>query len=92
MSLEHRGKAKSYYRVRRKNGRFVKEYVASGEAAEEAAKRDAEERARREEIARINAMLTVLDEVCEMAIEVTMIAAGYHRHDRGPWRKKRVKS
>jgi len=90
MSLEQHGKRKFYYRGKRVNGRFVKEYVASGAEAEAAAKRDQAERAQRVELNRIGVILDALRIVIDVMIEDQMIAAGYHRHDRGRWRKKRV--
>ena len=105
MGMERRWRRKYYYRSRRKNGRVVKEYVGSGEKAEEAAKNDTEtrrlaveaakkfkeeERARRAELKRIARIFDVLRIVIDGLIETEMTAAGYHRHDRGPWRKKRV--
>jgi hypothetical protein len=90
VSLEQHGKRKYYYRGKRVNGRFVKEYVASGHEAETAAKRDKDERAQRAELKRISVILDALRIVIDVLIEDQMIAAGYHRHDRGPWRKKRV--
>ena len=72
------------------NGRDHREYVGSGEEAEAAAKRDEAERAQRAELKRIGVILDALRIVIDVLIEDQMIAAGYHRHDRGPWRKKRV--
>ncbi len=34
-------------------------------------------------------MFAVVDACIDVLMEHTMTAAGYHRHDRGPWRKKR---
>jgi hypothetical protein len=90
MGWEQRGKRKFFYRSRRENGRVVREYVGGGEEAEAAAKRDEAERAQRAELKRIGVVLDALRIVIDVLIEDQMIAAGYHRHDRGPWRKKRV--
>jgi hypothetical protein len=90
VGLERRGNRTFYYRVLRENGRLVKKYVASGEQAEAAAKRDEAERAHRAELKRIGVLLDALRMVIDALIEDQMLAAGYHRHDRGPWRKKRV--
>ena len=90
MSLEQHGKRSYYYRGKRVNGRFIKEYVAAGTEAEAVAKRDEAERAQRAELKRIGVILDALRIVIDVLIEDQMIAAGYHRHDRGPWRKKRA--
>jgi hypothetical protein len=89
MSLEKRGNRSYYYRGKRVNGRFVKEYVARGEEAEALARRDAEERARRKRLEEIERNLDQLDEVCNELVEAWMYACGYHRPKRGPWRKRR---
>ena len=90
MGWENRRRKKFFYRARRENGRIVKEYMGKGEVAEAAAKRDEAERAQRAELKRIGVILDALRIVIDVLIEDQMIAAGYHRHDRGPWRKKRV--
>jgi hypothetical protein len=90
MGWEQRGKQKYLYRSRWENGRVVREYVGSGAEAEAAAKRDEAERTERAEIKRIGVILDALRIVIDVLIEDQMIAAGYHRHDRGRWRKKRV--
>lgn len=106
MSLEQRGNRKCYYRVRRVNGRLVKEYVGSGKKAEEAAKRDADARHQAAEVAakrradlralrkrlqELNDIIAPLNELADLYFEAAMYAAGYHKPKRGPWRKRRVK-
>lgn len=102
MAWERRGKGKYYYRSLRLNGRVVKEYVGAGPAAEEIAKLDADARrmaaaekaAWREKMAKyaeITAMIIELEQWSKLLIEAHMYAAGYHRQNRGPWRKKRRK-
>ena len=90
MSLVRRGKRIYYYR-RRRGTHPGKEYVASGDEAVAAAARDAAERQLRGELERTAGLLAVLCEVVDLAVEVHLIAAGFHRHDRGQWRKKRVR-
>ena len=90
--MEQRGKGKFYYRVHRENGRLVKKYIGSGDAAAAAAARDAAIRAEKEELRQIGVLFDALRCVIEVLIEQQMIAAGYHRHDRGRWRKARVSS
>ena len=91
MSWEKRGKRRYYYRVRRENGRFVKEYVGCGPQAEEIARRDAADRAKRQKRDALEAAIVELEERTKLYIEATMYAAGYHKPKRGPWRKRRVR-
>jgi hypothetical protein len=90
MALEVRGDKKYFYRSRRIDGRAVKEYVGSGPEAEEAAREKAALRTQFAELRRIGVMLDALQIVIEVAIEQHMTAAGYHKPNRGPWRKRRV--
>jgi hypothetical protein len=90
-----------YYRSVRVGGQVVKEYFGNGVAAQALARidqtyavearldRQARHRQRAEE-AEIEAMMAELDEVCELLVRATMLAAGYHQHARGQWRKRRV--
>jgi hypothetical protein len=93
-----------YYRVRRENGRVVREYVGSGVVAEMAARLDMLEREKGREKRRLDAealrnekaTLDALDANLEALIESTdllahaaLVAAGYHQHKRGEWRKRR---
>lgn len=93
-----------YYRVRRVNGRVVREYVGRGRPAEIIAQRDELEREKEREERRLDtealqrkkAELDALDAGLE-ALMVTadvlahaaLVAAGYHQHKRGEWRKRR---
>lgn len=94
-----------YYRVRRENGRVVREYIGRGRFAELASELDALDRqkgldeGRRDAAALRNdkAKLDALDANIEALIESTdllaraaLVAAGYHQHKRGEWRKRRV--
>lgn len=93
-----------YYRVRRENGRVVREYVGSGLLGQLAAALDALEREKAREERRLDAEalrneqaeLDALDANLEAVIETTdvlahaaLVAAGYHQHKRGEWRKRR---
>jgi hypothetical protein len=93
-----------YYRVRRENGRVVREYMGRGEVAELTAQLGALDRQKRCEEARLGAetlrnekaKLDALDADIEALIEATdllaraaLVAAGYHQHNRGEWRKRR---
>jgi hypothetical protein len=100
MALVYRDGRPYLYRSFRRNGRVTSEHVASGAAAIlidqiETVDRDerhyqnwheGEERKRFEELER------GLDALCEEArtfAEAALTEAGYHRHDRGEWRKRR---
>ncbi len=82
------------------DGRVVREYVGGGILGELAARMDAEERLQREEEAeawrdereRMEGLDGLLEEMCEAAeilAHAALLAAGYHQHKRGEWRKRR---
>ena len=92
-----------YTRSRRENGRVVREYVGGGTIGQLAAQLDAIERdereaeriaarAEREEISALDMPLDELDEHAELLVNAAMLAAGYHRHNRGNWRKRRERN
>ncbi len=101
MAWESRERGGLYYTRSRKEGdRVVREYVGGGILGELAARMDAEERLRREEEKtsqreereRLDALVAPVEELCEAAEVIfcaALIASGYHRHNRGEWRKKR---
>jgi hypothetical protein len=89
-----------YYRVRRENGRVVREYVGSGIAAAVIAEMDERERQEREEARQTEraerayeqALAEQLDRLCELAdlaARAALLAAGFRRHNRGEWRRRR---
>jgi hypothetical protein len=89
-----------YTRSRKEDGRVVREYVGGGILGELAAQMDAERRrqrkeeevAQREERGRLDALVAPLEELCEAAeiiARAALVASGYHRHNRGEWRKRR---
>jgi hypothetical protein len=93
-------KGKSYTRSKKVNGRVVREYVGCGRVGELVAQLDALERlqraeereAKREEKARqeeFDALLDDLNDVADLMAYAAMAAAGYRRHNRGEWRKRR---
>ena len=101
MAWEKRERGGLYYtRSRREGGRVVREYVGTGPDAEKAATLDDLQRRRREEEAatnreereRLDALEEPVEEFYE-AVEVlvgaALLAAGYHKHERGEWRKRR---
>ena len=103
MAWESRKRGAIYYtRSRKVGGRVVREYVGGGLLGQFAAATDAEQRAKREaqakawraEAARLeelDASVEMLDEVAEALARGALMLAGYHRHHRGEWRRKREK-
>jgi hypothetical protein len=94
-----RGDRKYYYRAFRVGGRPTREYLGFGEAALRAAARIEVRRAQqlaRAEAARQHrhqyeqaaAPLVDVSQLTELLAKGTLIALGYHQHDR-TWRKRR---
>ena len=94
-------KGRYYTRTRRVDGVRVREYFGCGPEAERAAREDIEARDRRrnqqleEQIERdtcdaLDAPFEEIDHFTAMAVDILFEQAGYHRHDRGPWRKRRT--
>ena len=101
MAWETRQRGGRYYtRSKKVNGRVVREYVGRGLAGELAAAADERERAQgeakqaawRAECERIESAIAPLEEFCD-AVEIlaraSLLLAGYHRHHRGEWRRRR---
>src|SRR3954451_12756394 len=95
-----RGSGRYYTRSRKVNGRIIREYVGTGLVAELAAQQDAEVRAQRlserervqhEAAQWVSATLplTELSRLLDGLTVAALIAAGYHQHHRGAWRKRR---
>jgi hypothetical protein len=89
-----------YYRVRKVNGRVVREYVGTGAVAELIAQMDALERERRQlealeqrqendELKALDAELKIVNETANLAARAALLAAGFHQHKRGEWRRRR---
>jgi hypothetical protein len=89
-----------YYRARKVNGRVVREYVGSGYVAELSAQMDAALRADREAeraawreekagLERLDAEVERLVELTDLVARAALLAAGFHQHKRGEWRKRR---
>lgn len=101
MGWETRQRGGRYYtRSRRVGGRVVREYVGAGRVAELAAMFDAAERREREAVrdslrqAQASdtpafAALADLGTVLDGLAAAFLIGAGYHRHHRGEWRRRR---
>jgi hypothetical protein len=89
-----------YYRVRKVQGRVVREYVGRGRIAELVARMEALEREKREraqaerqaeraELEALDAPLNELNDFADVLARAALLAAGYHQHKRGEWRKRR---
>src|SRR5262245_17507776 len=94
-------KGRYYTRSKKVNGRVVREYVGRGPVAELVAQRDALERQQREaeraarqakraELEALDAPLDELNDLAELLARAALVAAGFHQHKRGEWRKRRV--
>jgi hypothetical protein len=101
MAWEQRGSRRIYYRSERDGRRVRRVYLGSGPVAELAAtldelrraERRAEAQARRAEEARRSAAAALLERLVHAAglmAEAALERAGYHRHDRGKWRRRRM--
>ncbi len=98
---ESRERGGRYYtRSRKVDGRVVREYVGGGVLGEIAALEDTYERRRREEEAAawkeereqmeaLDGLTEELYEAAEILAKAALVAAGYHQHKRGEWRKRR---
>lgn len=98
---ERRKRGGLYYtRSRKVNGRVVREYVGGGVLGQLAARIDAEDRQRREEQAaawreereRLEELAGLVDELskdAEIIARAVLLAAGFRRHKRGEWRRRR---
>jgi len=100
MGWDHDGRY--FTRSRRENGRVVREYFGGGKAGElasqfEALKREEREveraqvKAEHDELAELDAPLSELNELADVLVQATLLAAGFHQHNRGNWRKRRGK-
>jgi hypothetical protein len=100
MGWESRGGRGRYYtRSRKASGRVVREYVGGGLIGLLAARDDEERRQRaaedRERFRQEQDAFTAvaapherLNTVADALMTAALVAAGYHRHDRGQWRKR----
>jgi hypothetical protein len=102
MALERRERGTIYYyrRVPADGGKRRKEYVGAGRLAVIAARRDemiraerqAEADKRRAELTAFAAGEASIDDLCqrtERLVQATLLGAGFRRHDRGKWRRRR---
>jgi hypothetical protein len=96
-----RGNRRHYYRHVRADGRWKKVYVPLDQAplAEKCDELDRQnrlqmrrqEREDREHQVAADAALGELASLAEIVTQAALLVAGYYRHDRGPWRKRRIR-
>ena len=90
-----------YTRSRKVGGKVTREYVGCGPLADLIADRDNTERAarmkirdaRKAEVARLESLDALVAELCDLAdlaAHAALIAAGFHQHHCGNWRKRRA--
>ena len=100
MAWETRRGRRYYYRSVRRGGRVVKEYFGTGRVAELCAQLDAltlerraierqDRAAERDRCDALEARTLELIELTDALVAATLTVAGYHRHDRGAWRRRR---
>ena len=102
MGWETRRGKQYYYSAQRRGGRVVKQYLGSGEFAEALAQIDALDkqrrqfeaearRAERDDLRILDDQVRTLGQLADALAHAALLLAGYHRHDRGEWRKRRAK-
>ena len=100
MGWEQRGNRSYYYRSVRSGTRVTKEYAGGGLMgvlaeefeAEQREKRAYEADRRRRERATWAALeqpARELDDLADLLMAASLSVAGFHRHDRGEWRRRR---
>jgi hypothetical protein len=101
MGWEQRRSGTYFYTAERVGGRVVKRYVGTGKVAELAAQLEAatsaqkaadaeRQRREREQLDALDESLNALHELADTLTDAALVAAGFHRHHRGPWRKRRA--
>jgi hypothetical protein len=89
-----------YTRSKKVNGRVVREYIGTGQLGALAARLDTAEREKRRQQAialrhekndleALDADLKALAERCDLLARAALLAAGFHQHKRGEWRRRR---
>jgi hypothetical protein len=100
MGWVRRGSKSYYYRSRRVQGRVVGEYIGPGPLGQLAADlvqlRRAQRQANREAVGlahlrwqEVDSSMGAMDQVGDLLTRAVLVAAGFHQHERGPWRKRR---
>jgi hypothetical protein len=92
-----------FYHSRREGDRVISEYLGAGAVGAAAARCDEERRAQaaaererdraaREEARQLEEALRDLARVTDELVAETLTSAGFHRHHRGEWRRRRQSS
>jgi hypothetical protein len=91
-----------YYRGKKVSGEVRREYVGRGPAAQACAELDRLERegrqadreaqdAERAALEALDEPMNELNDLADLVARAALLAAGYHQHHRGEWRKRRGK-
>ncbi len=99
----NRDKRGYWYKSYREGDKVHRQYLGKGERAEAMGLIEALEREKHEEgawmakeemaeLAELDSELKTVAEAIELLVHAAMLAAGYHRHNRGEWRKQRVRN
>jgi len=102
LGWERRGSGRYYYRSERDGERVVKRYFGMGELAaaiaglealdrERQEEKRAQDKAERDRLDALDHSVADLSRAVDTVLTEVLTAAGYHRHDRGAWRKRRHK-
>jgi hypothetical protein len=96
VSWERRKGSSYYYRGIREGKRVRKVYLGGAPEAVAAARVDAErrvheqaERTARAEVEQLDAQMDRMCRVVQRLMTAVLYSEGFHRHDRGEWRKRR---
>jgi hypothetical protein len=96
MAWEYHSNCSYYYQKLRIGDRVISRYLGNGPAAHAAARAQEAKRRRRERwkarIEQLRALDSALDDLCrqsDIVAAAALQAAGFHRQNYGPWRKKR---
>lgn len=95
MAWEKRGNSTYYYQRKRVNGKSVRVYLGKGaaaEAAERAIQKSKQNRAQIQEKREMWALLDSEDNALTPLITLRYLALGYHRPNRGKWRKRNART
>ena len=103
MPWAQRGQHRYFFRKRKVRGRVVRRSLGRGPEAQLAAalaaqrqhEREAEWARRRQERGRWDAKTETVQrliEVSDLLVRAALLAAGFHQHERGAWRRKHGRS
>src|SRR2546430_14037636 len=97
MAWQKRGSHYYYYRSTKEKGRVATEYLGRGTRAVKAAAEDTErqagrnkERQEQKEWEALDTQVATLDTLITLLSHSTLADAGFYKHRRGEWRKRRT--